>query len=155
ALRHWQRSIEEMIGQDVHELLADIRRRTTGTPMVPWGALPGELQPIAGEGVDSQGRALLLRCVPFFNADNGHPGWIIALADISEMRRAQSQADAALRFISHDAREPSATILTLLELARERPDTLADASLVARIEQQARRGLELADGFVNLARAEA
>jgi signal transduction histidine kinase len=123
--------------------------------MMPIGALLGDLQPIAGEAVDSQRRALLLRCVPFFNADNGHAGWMVALVDISEMRRAQSQRDEALRFISHDAREPSAAILTILELARERPDAFSDASLLASIERQAQTGLELADGFVNLARAEA
>lgn len=155
ALRYWQRSLAEMMGQDAHDLMADIRRRTTGAPMVPRGTLLGDLQPIAGEGVDSQGRALLLRCVPFFNADNAHAGWMIALVDISEMRRAQSQRDEALRFISHDAREPSAAILTILELARERPDAFTDASLLASIERQAQTGLELADGFVNLARAEA
>lgn len=155
ALRYWQRSLVETMGQDAHDLMADIRRRTTGAPMVPRGALLGDLQPIAGEGVDSQGRAPLLRCVPFFNADNAHAGWMIALVDISEMRRAQSQRDEALRFISHDAREPSAAILTILELARERPDAFTDASLLASIERQAQTGLELADGFVNLARAEA
>ncbi|MGJ7511093.1 sensor histidine kinase [Variovorax sp. GT1P44] len=71
------------------------------------------------------------------------------------MRRAQSLRDEALRFISHDAREPNATIITIIELARERPETFADGSLLDRIERQARTALELADGFVNLARAEA
>lgn len=155
ALRYWQQRLTEMAGQDAHDLMADIRRRTTGAPMMPKGALLGDLQSIAGEGVDSEGRALLLRCVPFFNADNEHAGWMVALVDISEMRRAQSQRDEALRFISHDAREPSAAILTILELARERPDAFTDASLLASIERQAQTGLELADGFVNLARAEA
>ena len=155
ALRCWQQSLAEMSGQDAHDLMADIRRRTTGAPMMPRGALLGDLHPIAGEGVDSLGRSLLLRCVPFFNADNEHAGWMVALIDISEMRRAQGQRDEALRFISHDAREPSATILTILELARERPDAFTDASLLASIERQAQTGLELADGFVNLARAEA
>jgi len=155
ALRYWQRSLAEMLGHDAHDLMVGIRRRTTGAPMMPKGALLGDLQPITGEGVDSQGRALLWRCVPFFNADNEHAGWMVALVDISEMRRAQNQRDEALRFISHDAREPSAAILTVLELARERPDAFADASLLASIERQAQTGLELADGFVNLARAEA
>lgn len=155
ALAHWQRSPAEMIGQDVHVLLAEIRRRTTGAPMMPPGALSRELHPIVGESVDPQGRALLLRCVPFFNAAGAHAGWMIALVDISEMRSAQSQRDEALRFISHDAREPSAAILTIVELARERPEAFTQASLLESIERHAQTGLELADGFVNLARAEA
>lgn len=140
---------------DAHALAGDIRRHTTGAPMMPPGALLADLQPILGEGVDAQARSLLMRCVPFFNADNAHAGWMIALVDISEMRRAQSQRDEALRFISHDAREPSASILTILELARQRPESFTRETLFASIERKARTGLELADGFVNLARAEA
>lgn len=155
ALAYWARDVPAMIGADAHALLADLRRRTTGAPMMPPGALLGKLQPISGEGTDAQGRALLLRCVPFFNADNAHAGWMIALVDITEMRRAQSQRDEALRFISHDAREPSASILTILELARQRPGSMKLEALLAAIERKAQTGLELADGFVNLARAEA
>ncbi|WP_431274885.1 CHASE2 domain-containing protein [Variovorax ureilyticus] len=155
ALAYWERDASEMIGTDAHALMAGVRRRTTGAPMMPPGALLAELQPITGEGTDALGRSLLLRCVPFFNADNAHGGWMIALVDITEMRRAQSQRDEALRFISHDAREPSASILTILELARQRPDSLRLEQLLSGIERKARTGLELADGFVNLARAEA
>ncbi|MDM0074968.1 CHASE2 domain-containing protein [Variovorax sp. J2P1-59] len=155
AHRYWQRGTSGIHGQDAHGLMAGIRSRNNGSPMMPKGALLGELRAIAGEGEDPRGRAVLLRCVPFFDAGNEHAGWMVSLVDITEMRRAQSQRDEALRFISHDTREPSATILTIIELARERPETFADGSLLARIERQAHTGLELADGFVNLARAEA
>ncbi|MBB3180657.1 CHASE2 domain-containing protein [Variovorax sp. Sphag1AA] len=154
SLAYWARDGSEMIGADAHALMAGIRRRTTGAPMMPPGALLAEPEPITGECVDAQARTLLLRCVPFFNADNAHAGWVIALVDITELRRAQSQRDEALRFISHDAREPSASILTILELARQTPDVNLE-NLLAGIERKARTGLELADGFVNLARAEA
>jgi CHASE2 domain-containing sensor protein/signal transduction histidine kinase len=155
ALSYWQRSTAEMLGQDAHQLMAGIRRCTTGAPMLPNGALLGAPEPIVGEGEDSQGRTLLLRCVPFFDAGNEHAGWMVSLVDVTVTRRAQSQRDEALRFISHDAREPSAAILTILELARTRPDAFADGTLLDRIERHAQTGLELADGFVNLARAEA
>lgn len=155
ALRYWQCSPAAILGQDAHRLMAGLRWRTTGAPMMPNGALMRSLDPIDGEGEDAQGRSLLLRCVPFFDAANEHAGWMISLVDVTETRRAQSQRDEALRFISHDAREPSAAILTIVELARTRPDALADGKLLERIERHAQTGLELADGFVNLARAEA
>jgi signal transduction histidine kinase len=156
AARHWKTQAPALVGQDAHSLLADLRWRTTGGPMVLPGALRAPtLWPILGEGEDAAGRILLLRCVPFFDARNQHAGWMSALVDITQMRNAQSQRDEALRFISHDIREPSASILTALELARARPDVLAGRALLDRIEQHARTGLELADGFVNLARAEA
>ncbi|AMM24953.1 CHASE2 domain-containing protein [Variovorax sp. PAMC 28711] len=155
AQAHWRTDAPGLLGQDAHHLLADIKWRTTGAPMMPPGALLGELDPIMGEGEDQQNRSLLMRCVPFFDAGNQHAGWMIALVDITKMRRAQSQRDEALRFISHDIREPSASILTTLELARTRPEAFTTEQLYGRIERHAQTGLELADGFVNLARAEA
>ncbi len=156
ATRHWQAESHGLIGRDAHMLLADIHWRSTGAPMMPDGALHGpQLQSINGEGQDVRGRILLLRCVPFFDAGNAHAGWMVALVDISKMRHAQSQRDEALRFISHDIREPSAAILTILELARTRPGAFSEDEMLQRIARHAETGLELADGFVNLARAEA
>ena len=156
AARHWQAAPQGLIGCDAHMLLADIHWRSTSTPMMPAGVLHGpQLQSINGEGQDARSRILLLRCVPFFDAGNAHAGWMVALVDISKMRHAQSQRDEALRFISHDIREPSAAILTILELARTRPEAFSDDEMLQRIARHAETGLELADGFVNLARAEA
>lgn len=155
AQRYWQRGPDGILGQEGHRLLAGVGVRTNGAPMVPRNTLLAELRPIVGEGLDTRGNAVLLRCAPFFDAGNEHAGWMVSLVDITEMRQAQSLRDEALRFISRDAREPNATIITIIELARERPDAFADGSLPDRIERQARTALELADGFVNLARAEA
>ena len=156
AADHWKVAPHGLVGRDAHALLADLRWRTTGAPMVTPGVLNApELAPVLGEGEDASGRIVLLRCVPFFDARNRHAGWMSALVDITRMRQAQSQRDEALRFISHDIREPSASILTAIELARTRPDVLGGQALLQRIERHAQTGLELADGFVNLARAEA
>jgi signal transduction histidine kinase len=156
AARHWRIEPQRLVGRDVHELLSDLRWRTTGAPMVAPGALRSrERTPILGEGEDGEGRVVLLRCVPFFDSVNQHAGWMAALIDITPMRDAQSQRDQALRFISHDIREPSASILTAIELARSHPDAYSGDALLERIERHARSGLELADDFVNLARAEA
>lgn len=156
AARHWGTTAQLLLQRDAHDLLADLRWRSNGLPMMPAGTLsPHKFAPVLGEGNDADGRILLLRCVPFFNASNRHFGWMVVLVDISVMRQAQSQRDEALRFISHDIREPSASILTALELARTRPELLHGERLYERIERHARTGLELADGFVNLARSEA
>ncbi|RYY89029.1 MAG: CHASE2 domain-containing protein, partial [Comamonadaceae bacterium] len=156
ASRHWQHADAPLLGRDAHALLSDLHWRSTGLSMLPPGALQAaELEAIVGEGEDAQGRILLLRCVPFFDATNAHAGWIMALVDVTRMRQAQSQRDEALRFISHDIREPSAAILTILELARTRPEAFTGDELTHRIARQAKTGLELADAFVNLARAEA
>jgi signal transduction histidine kinase len=156
AARHWHCTPRALVGRDAHEILADLRRCADGLPMVPPHALcPRRLAPVLGEARDAAGRIVLLRCVPFFDDGNEHAGWMAALVDITPMRRAQHQRDEALRFISHDLRSPSASILTLIELARHQPDAMDTADLLARVERHARAGLELADDFVNLARAEA
>ncbi len=154
ALRHWGAPKEGLAGRDAHELLGDIRRRSSGAPMLAPGRLLHSQEPILDEGEDAQGRILLVRCVPFYDTRNDHAGWMIALVNITSVRRAQSQRDEALRFISHDIREPMASILTILELARSRPEQLDGEAVYARIERHAQAGLELADGFVNVARAE-
>ncbi|MET0540931.1 MAG: CHASE2 domain-containing protein [Variovorax sp.] len=157
AGRHFSRTTQgELTGQDAHAVMADLCWRNTGTPMLPPGALlDPALRPISGEGQDGAERILLLRCAPFFDAGNLHAGWMVALVDITRMRQAQGQRDEALRFISHDIREPSAAILTILQLARSRAGAGNTEEMLQRIGRHAETGLELADGFVNLARAEA
>ena len=71
ALAYWDLHASEMIGADAHVLMADIRRRTTGAPMMPPGALLAEPHPITGEGMDAQRRSLLLRCVRSENTADG------------------------------------------------------------------------------------
>lgn len=154
ALRHWQAEDTGLVGRDVHALLGGIKRRSTGTPMFPSGRLRQSIEPVLDEGEDDQGCILLVRCVPFYDTSNAHAGWMVALVNITSVRRAQSQRDDALRFISHDIREPMASILTILELARTRPEQFDRETVFSRIERHALAGLELADGFVNVARAE-
>ena len=152
ALQHW--GAPQLVGQDAHALLADLMARGDGRPIVPADALRQRQEPRLGEATDRHGRVLLVRCVPFFDTRNAHAGWMVALVDITRMRQAQSQRDEALRFISHDIREPVASILTVLELVRTRPAQLTQQEMLERIRRHAQTGLELADGFVNVARAE-
>lgn len=154
ALRHWQCSGEQLRGQDADRLLRGLRWCSTGAPMLPRAALRGSPQPVVGEGEDDEGRGLLLRCLPLFDNGAGHRGWLVVLIDITSMRQAERQRDEALRFLSHDARESGATIQTLLDLARQRPEAFADGSLLPSIEREAQAGLERSDRFVALARAQ-
>ena len=152
ALQHW--GTPTLVGRDAHGLLGDLMARGDDHPVVPPGALLQNVTPRLGEAVDQQGRVLLVRCVPFFDSRNAHVGWMVALVDITRMRQAQGQRDEALRFISHDMREPVASILTVLELARTQSGLLTQQQMLERIRRHAQTGLELADGFVNVARAE-
>ena len=62
------------------------------------------------------------------------------------------QRDDAMDFLSHDMRSPQTSILALLELYRAEHGTLTP--LLERIATHATNALDLADGFLNLARAQ-
>jgi CHASE2 domain-containing sensor protein/signal transduction histidine kinase len=76
-------------------------------------------------------------------------GWILRLADITPLTAAMRQREQALQLLTHDMRSPQTSILALLATT---PDLPAEVS--ERLAACARRTLALADGFVQLARAE-
>ena len=76
-------------------------------------------------------------------------GWIVRLADITPLTAAMRQREQALQLLTHDMRSPQTSILALLATT---PDLPAEVS--ERLAACARRTLALADGFVQLARAE-
>jgi CHASE2 domain-containing sensor protein len=95
------------------------------------------------------GRHFSARRSPLADAEGAQRGWIHLLADITDIRAAESDRSQALEFLSHDMRSPQASIITLLEGAGAAglPPETAD-----RIGYHARRTLGLADNFVQLAR---
>lgn len=107
------------------------------------GALPHELS--AG------GRNFDVRWSAIRSSEESAPSWVLRLADVTELRTATRQREEALQFLTHDMRSPQASIISTLAQA---PDAVEPA-IAGRIEAYARRTLALADGFVQLARAEA
>lgn len=81
--------------------------------------------------------------------DHDGAGWILRLADITPLTAAMRQREQALQLLTHDMRSPQTSILALLATT---PDLPAEVS--ERLAACARRTLALADGFVQLARAE-
>jgi signal transduction histidine kinase len=104
---------------------------------------------------DCQGRDVLLKSVARQSESGDTMGWIISLIDLSLVQAAQRQRDEALDFLSHDMRSPQSAILALLTLHQSHyPATdLASKTLYERIAAHAQRTLQLADDFVQLARA--
>lgn len=74
---------------------------------------------------------------------------IVTLAETTGIRRAEEERRRMLEFLSHDMRSPQVAILGLLA-GRGTAQPLEDR--LGRIERHARRTLELADAFVQLAR---
>ncbi|MBB5684275.1 CHASE2 domain-containing protein [Sphingobium boeckii] len=110
-------------------------------------AAEGSTQEQECEIVLDDGRAMLFRLKPGFDPDGRVAFFISRFTDITELRTASRQRDQMLQFLTHDMRAPQASILALLK----KP---LDAATGKRIEGHARQTLELADNFVQLARAE-
>jgi len=98
-------------------------------------------------------RHVLIRAVPFCTRGGGRIGTILALADITALRAAQSEREDVLRFLSHDMKSPASSLLGLAQLQRDPNRALPPRELSARLELLAQRLLTLVDGFVALARA--
>lgn len=95
------------------------------------------------------GRAFQLQTVFRKDAAGAPAGWIVRLADISILTAAMRQREQALQLLTHDMRSPQTSILALLATTSDISPELSD-----RIAAYAKRTLALADGFVQLARAE-
>lgn len=97
----------------------------------------------------ADGRVFVLRMAPLLDAQGRPAGSIARLTEITAIRLATRQREDALQLLTHDMRSPQASILALLD--RPAGD---DGNLRKRIAGYAQRTLDLADNFVQLARAE-
>lgn len=100
-----------------------------------------------------QDRALLVHLAPFELPEQRHPGVIVNLSDITDLRERQRQYREAIDFISHDVRSPLVSQLALLDQLR-RENQMAGPETLDQIARLARRSYQLAEEFVQLARAE-
>ncbi len=149
------RPLARLRGHHLRKLLEGVYRAgTSQQPVFETDRLTGESQPWGAEARDAAGRDLLVRFVPCFNTDGQTTSWITSLVDITAIRETERQRDVALRFISHDMRSPQSSILALLALQRLDPEKPVPTDTLERIERHARRTLDLAEEFVQLARAE-
>ncbi|WP_338445562.1 CHASE2 domain-containing protein [Pelagerythrobacter marensis] len=122
-------------------------------PLRAWlGELEGNANPDDEDLVElrlGNGKTYTRRHFPLRNHSGEQRGWILQLADISEIRRAQRERDEMLEFLSHDMRSPQSSIIMLLE---KHQAAIEDKALVERIQSLARKTLRLSDDFVQMAR---
>lgn len=113
-----------------------------------------ESRPHGIEVRDERDRDLLIKSAACHSAQNELTGWIVSVVDISVIRSAERSRDETLRFISHDMRAPQSSILALLDMQRDPDMALPLEEFFTRVEKASRKTLDLADNFVQLARAE-
>jgi signal transduction histidine kinase/CHASE2 domain-containing sensor protein len=152
---HAAQMLREMTASDdaaqyAHRALQTLAQRsgaaTASEPAAPMDGL---------EIVDARQRSLLVKCAIVPAHEAGDAMVIFHVADVTPMRAAERQRDAALRFLSHDMRSPQAAILALIEQRRQTPADLSEAQFADLVGHYARWTLTLADQFLLLARAQA
>ncbi len=105
----------------------------------------------AGERPGADGSLRDIRYVPWTDESGETLGWVVRFADITALRRAEIAREEALQLLTHDMRSPQASIIALVSRWEEAPPE----RLRERIAHYARRTIALADGFLQLARADA
>jgi signal transduction histidine kinase len=136
-------------GRDVPKAIGPLLARLTqnGEAMIAGGA-PTAWQ---ADAATDDGRSFAVQCEPQRAADDAVIGAVIRITETTEAVLAERQREEVLQLLSHDMRAPQISILTLLD----GDTTGAIAAPVAqRVRDYAERTLGLADGFVQLARAE-
>ncbi|HZV61578.1 MAG TPA: CHASE2 domain-containing protein [Methylophilaceae bacterium] len=152
AAQHVQRpSAAGLYGRPLHTLTNDLISTTSGQQVIPAGFQRDWSSDFRDEARDQMGRDLIVKCVPISGIDQRRTGWMLSLVDISELRQAERAREEAFNFIAHDIRAPLSAIIATLELQRLQPDK---PDLAKRISQYAEEALLLADGVLNLSRAE-
>jgi signal transduction histidine kinase len=149
-------------GRDVFELMQDFKHDSDKSWRELWADASENSRTIsiearvtnqaAGKAVDDL--EFLVQIAPSMSHTGVHTGTILTLTDISPLRESERRRDEALRFLSHDMRSPQASIITLLEMQREDPESMSFEKLMERIDRYAKRTLNLADDFLRLAKAE-
>lgn len=99
------------------------------------------------EATDRLGREWLIEAKPL-----GDPWrlWLVQFVDITRIKAVQREREQMLAFLTHDIRSPQVTILSALTQAGE----AKHEAWAQTIELEARRGLNLAESYVQWARAE-
>lgn len=99
-----------------------------------------------GEIATADGKTFLVARAPL---GRGGEGEIMALREVTEIRRREEERKQMLEFLSHDMRTPQVAIIGLVRQGEDAPP-----DMLGRIRTQAERTLKLADNFVQLARLE-
>ncbi|MBD3656662.1 CHASE2 domain-containing protein [Marinobacter sp.] len=100
-----------------------------------------------------RGMDFLIHFAPFALPDGDQNGIIANISNISELREQQRQHREAIDFISHDVRSPLVSQLALIEQMKRHPGEI-DTPQLEQLGRLARRSYQLAEEFVQLARAE-
>jgi hypothetical protein len=153
---------EQMQGMDLPGLLVEFQPtravdwdRLFASPGAAAGAWPAQDAPQETAAIEAHLERLGDFLLHFASVELlERQRWVVTFADISAIRLAQRRRDEALGFVSHDLRSPVHAIMLMADLHLQGKLQWTQPELLAEVQRQANRALQLADEFVRVARAE-
>ncbi len=144
----------ELIGHPLPQLLEELIIRDGGS----WSAL---LKVAILEHSRAQatvrhrnGRDLLVQISPLTVDTGCMEGLILNFSDISPLKASERKRDELLHFLSHDLRSPLVSLMALFELANRKTSVGEIRNELVRMKGYTEKTLNLAEQFLQLARAE-
>lgn len=141
---------KQLLGHIEGEHFSSILALISGVPVAENTSTQPEDATFPTEVTDVEGRIYNVRWSRIHNRGGHAIAWFLRLADVTELRCATRQREGALQLLTHDMRSPQVSILTLLDKSSDS----VSSDVLDRVKHYARRTLALADGYVQLARAE-
>lgn len=80
------------------------------------------------------------------------PMLLVAISDVTDLKRSELQRAEALNFLSHDLRAPLTSVLALIDGARKEGCSVSDENLLDDIEHYIQRNLSYAENYIYLSR---
>jgi len=155
ALNYLERdSSSQLNGTSLIEALSDVQLHgnITWLAMLKQALLERKNIQIDAQHID--GRDLLIQIAPLDKNNLELGGLIVNMSDISPLKASERKRSELLGFLSHDLRSPLVSLLALLEISSLRNKDNEQQSLLDRMENYANNTINLAEEFLQLARAE-
>ena len=106
---------------------------------------PEQVQSVAPAGKD-----VIVHLSPLTLGAANRFGIIATLSDITDLKNSERRRSELLSFISHDLRAPLVSILSVVELAKQK-SAASDDEWLNKVQRYSTQSLELAQGVVDLA----
>ncbi|MGB5396873.1 MAG: CHASE2 domain-containing protein [Gammaproteobacteria bacterium] len=99
------------------------------------------------------GRDLMVEISPLRIIGDVFDGFIVNLSDISMLTASERKRNEVLNFISHDLRSPLASMIAMIELAKNKTSIEDMRAMLQGMEKNTHKTLHLAEQFLQLSRA--
>ena len=106
------------------------------------------------EARHTAGTELFLQVAPWVDQSGVVFGIIVTLSDITSLKESEHKRAETLSFLSHDLRSPLTSLLSIVQTHGAKNNQPSSVKLIEHVEHYTMKALQLADEFLQMARAE-